>query len=423
MHQKASVKIQYPLRWFILLSCLFGICLSFYLLFEYHSAIADPDYQAPCDISGSISCTTVARSGFSEVAGIPVAAVGVVAFFITGFMVVATWWVDLRAALWVVALGGVTGSGVLFILSKFVIGVLCPLCCIVYVTWILLAILFARWVRQDGFLNSFGVASRQILSFPLVLSRMLKGGTEANITLIGSSLCLTLALFSLSLPYLVDFSGRKSSPIEDYLREAVERWQANPIQEIPETEDGEAPDFFRGPADASIRIVEFADFECGACQLIYPKIEELLNKEGKIIRYSLHHYPLDPSCNKNIRRPLHLHACRQALMARCAGAQGKYWEAVSAIFRRGVQSGLGQSESFGEPEIREQARGLGLESDALLACMDSRAQLHAIERDIALAQSLGLSGTPSFWINGRKVERPNTEVIRAIIDSISKRKR
>jgi protein-disulfide isomerase/uncharacterized membrane protein len=423
MHQKAAVTAHYLLRWIALLACLCGFCLSLYLLFEYHSAIANPDYRAPCDISLSVSCTTVARSRFSALFGIPVAAVGVVAFFITAFMVVASWWVELSAALWVVTLGGVAGSGVLFIVSKYLIGVLCPLCCVIYGIWIILALLFVPWVLHHGVRRALGVAARQILSFPAILRRSLKGGVDATLALIGSLLSLSVTLFALSLPSLVDFSGNSNSPVDDFLREEVQRWQVNPIQKIPETKDGEGADFFRGPPDASIRIVEFADFECGACQLIYPRIEELLNQYGDVIRYSLHHYPLDSSCNKYIKRPVHRHACQQALMARCAGIQGKYWESVSAIFRRGIQFGLGRADSFGDSDVREQARSLGLDSEVLLGCMDSQAQRQALERDIDLAQSLGLSGTPSFWVNERRVGRPNAEVIRAIINSVIERDR
>ena len=171
-----------------------------------------------------------------------------------------------------------------------------------------------------------------------------------------------------------------------------------------------------GPDDAPVQIVEFADFECGACQAVYPQIEELLNEYKGAIRYSLRHFPLDISCNKRINRPMHLHACKLAELAQCAGAQGRFWEVVPILYEIGSQ--IGSDESLLVPALRGEFPGINLDREEFKRCLDSGSQRGVIAGDIDVADSLGLSGTPSFWINGRRVQRPNVEGIRAIVRSV-----
>jgi protein-disulfide isomerase/uncharacterized membrane protein len=411
--------ILYPLRWLALVVAIIGFGLSIFLLIEFHTAIADPSHQSACDISATVSCTALARSGYSTVLGLPIAWYGVITFFLALYLVISTLWVDLRGVLFVIASAGILGSFALYGVSRFVAGVICPLCCVVYGAWFVLWLIFFRWNRPIGVLSSVKIGVAGIIRLPFLLLNILGTGVHSTLTLIGVLLTVSVGVATASLPVIVDFQPR-GEPIAEYLSKFVSDWRSSPTQNIPEQveRDGKSDiaDFVLGPDDAPVQIVEFADFECGACQAVYPQIEALLKEYRGVIRYSLRHFPLDISCNKRINRPMHLHACQLAELAQCAGAQSKFWEVVPILYKIGAQ--IGSDQSLLDPPLMGEFPGINLDREEFKRCIDSGSQRGVIAGDIDVADSLGLSGTPSFWINGRRVQRPNVEGIRAIIRSV-----
>lgn len=418
MKEEGRTHSPYPLRWLAFLAAVAGIGISFVLLIEYHIAIENPQHVSLCDISQTVSCSTVARSGYAVLGGMPVAWYGVIAFFATAFMIGATYWVELRSVLFLVGCSGVLGSLVLFIISEAIIGVLCPLCGAVYLIWGFLGFVFLWWVRRGKIASPVPSGIGALFHFPGILGQSLRGGAAPTAALLGTLLTGSVALVAGSLPILVDFNERRHEPLESFLNQSVAEWRTAPEQSIPEVISGDSPDFVRGPLEAPIRIVEIADFECGACQAIYPKIEELLSSYGKDIRYSLRNYPLDNSCNTNLTRPMHRNACQLALAARCAGMQGKYWETVRQMYKLGFQLSIDRAGGDASQLIKEAVISMGVDEAEFTRCIDSRSQRRALERDIELASSLGLVGTPSFWINGKRVPRPTIEIITAIVRSL-----
>lgn len=409
---------QCPLRWVAFLVAVAGICLSVLLLIEYHVAVANPQHVSLCDFSQTVSCSTVARSGYAVLGGLPIAWYGVVAFFVTAFMIATTCWVDLRAVLFLLGLGGVLGSLALLVISKALIGVLCPLCGAVYLVWILLALQFLWWTRRGAIASPLRSGLHSLFRFPRTLAQSLRGGTAPTAALLGTLLTGVVALSTASLPVMVDFAERQQKPVEGFLNQSVAEWRGAPVQIIPEVTSGESADFVRGPADAPVQLVEFADFECGACQAIYPKLEELLATHGNVIRYSLRNYPLDKSCNKNLPGEMHRHACQLAVAARCAGMQGKFWQATEQMYKLGFTLVVNPGGDETNNLIRQAAVSTGIDGERFAQCVESGSQQRAIERDIELGTSLGLSGTPSFWINGKRVPRPTIEIIAAIVRSL-----
>lgn len=418
MKQEQYKEPQCPLRWMALLVAVAGLCISVALLLEYHVAVSNPQHVSLCDFSKTVSCSTVARSGYAVLWGLPIAWYGVVAFFATSFMIAATRWIDLRAVLFLFGIGGLIGSLVLFIISKAIIGVLCPLCGAVYLIWFVLAIHFWWWILRGRVSSPFRTALRGLSRFPATLAQSLRGGAAPTAVLLGTLLTGLVALSTASLPVMVDFTERRQEPIEGFLNQSVAEWRLAPEQNIPEVTSGESIDFVRGPAGAPIQLVEFADFECGACQAIYPKVEALLATYGTVIRYSLRNYPLDNSCNKNLPGPMHRHACQLAVAARCAGMQGKFWEATEQMYKLGFTLVTNQHGEEPSNLIRQAVVSTGVDEDRFNQCRESRVQHSAIERDIEIAETLGLSGTPSFWINGKRVPHPTIEIITAIVRSL-----
>ncbi len=137
-----------------------------------------------------------------------------------------------------------------------------------------------------------------------------------------------------------------------------------------------------GPREAPVTIVEISDFQCAFCRKVQSTIGELQEKYGDKVRWSFKDLPLVS---------IHPDAKRAAEAARCAGDQGKFWEYRKAMFATSnINSDL-------HPKT---ANELGLNRESFDACLDSSKYAKAVEADAAEAQSLGISGTPAFLING-----------------------
>jgi protein-disulfide isomerase len=138
----------------------------------------------------------------------------------------------------------------------------------------------------------------------------------------------------------------------------------------------------RGPADAPLTLVEYADYECPYCQQVQPTLDQLeLAFKGKIA-----------FAYKDLPLPMHPHAQKAAEASQCAGLQGKYWE---------YHDLLSKTKDFDVSKLKAGAQQLGLDAGAFDKCLDSGERAEAIRSSQDEAQKLGLQGTPSFFLNGR----------------------
>lgn len=155
-----------------------------------------------------------------------------------------------------------------------------------------------------------------------------------------------------------------------------------------------------GPQDAPVTIVEFGDYQCPYCQKWDQEVyDQLLASYPGKIRFVYRDLPL----------PMHPEAIPAAEAADCAGAQGVYWKYHDALFS-------GQY-TLGRDAYERIASDLGLDTTAFTACLDDHRYLAAVNANASDAASLGLTGTPSFFINGRElVGALPVEQFKAIID-------
>lgn len=161
-----------------------------------------------------------------------------------------------------------------------------------------------------------------------------------------------------------------------------------------------------GPKDAPLTIVEFADFECPYSGESFPVIRSLLAEYGDRIHFVFRGFPLPT---------LHEHAVAAAEAAACAAAQGtdKFWAYHDRLF-------LNQ-DRLDENSLRIYAVQAGLDSRQFDACVQARAFQSLVEADVADGEALGVRGTPTWFINGRKVEGAIPEdIFRKVIEEILK---
>lgn len=138
----------------------------------------------------------------------------------------------------------------------------------------------------------------------------------------------------------------------------------------------------RGPRDAPVLLVEYADYECPYCQQIQPALDKLAAEYRNKVAFAYKDVPL----------PNHLRAQKAAEAAHCAGLQGKYWEYHDVLLA---------SKQLDVPDLQKHARGLKLDPAAFDKCLESGEQAEVVKAHLTEAQALGLQGTPSFLINGR----------------------
>jgi len=139
----------------------------------------------------------------------------------------------------------------------------------------------------------------------------------------------------------------------------------------------------RGPEDAKITIVEFSDFQCPFCGRVSPTLDQVMKEYGDDVRIAF----------KNLPLAFHAKAPAAHAAAMAAGRQGKFWEMHDKIF---------ENQKVMSPEkYDEWAQELGLDVAKFKKDAASAEVKKEIEADKQQAASLGVSGTPSFFVNGR----------------------
>lgn len=176
---------------------------------------------------------------------------------------------------------------------------------------------------------------------------------------------------------------------------------------------GYGQDFRKGKDNAPIKIVIFSDFQCPACKMMFIAIEELIrqyNKEEILIVYK--NFPLDKNCNHNLTRNMHVYACKIAMLARCAGNKGYFWEFYNQIY----QNQHNINNSF----IKDIAQKYGkLSEQEIMECLNNQDILNKIKEDILEADKLNISEIPTIFINGKKyLGSPYVEYLIKAIEEI-----
>lgn len=141
----------------------------------------------------------------------------------------------------------------------------------------------------------------------------------------------------------------------------------------------------RGAEEAAITIVAFSDFQCPFCSRAHPTLQRLLTEYPEQVRMAFRHLPL----------PFHQDARLAHQAAVAAGRQGLFWEMHDRIFEN--------PRSLDRASLLAHARDLGLDMQRFSEDLEAEAVVAEIDRDIEEAGRLGVSGTPTFFVNGMRV--------------------
>jgi protein-disulfide isomerase len=194
-----------------------------------------------------------------------------------------------------------------------------------------------------------------------------------------------------------------SEPVQVVVQQPAESEAAAQPTEPPAVVDNVSVDDdpFMGPEDAPVTIVEFSDFQCPYCERAFTDVlPQVLDTYGDQVRLVYRDFPLTQ---------IHPQALPAAIAADCANDQGKFWEYHDLLFSN--QSALDDAS------LKSYADQLGLDQTAFDECVSTQAPFEEIRNDYQDGVNYGVSGTPTFFINGVRVTGAQPfAVFQAIID-------
>ena len=391
------------------------ISLKHHTLLEYGWQ-AEPSF---CNLGEKFNCDQVNASEWSIFLGVPVAAWGL-AFYAA----LLVWSLFARRPAFTTAergsdvllalmLPAVIISIILFAISEFIIGTICLLCVATYlVNFLLFGVAWAMR-REEPILRRLSAGIRGSLGSVLALPRASRIEWRAALLIA----LVTTASFILPrevLPRLLEPGEGEGETLES----VVTKWRTAPPVTIGNRLDGStAGDYFKGSLTAPIQLVEFSDYECPSCRRFYHELEALLPRYGDSVLVVHRNFPIDHQCNPSVPREAHLNSCRAVHFTRCAGEQGRFWEAHAFILSL-PEMDAGEDPAAVRRAIEAGTLQLNLDEAAMTECLASTRPQKRVLEDIEEAIRLDLAGTPSVWVNGRPVAIPAMPVLEAIFDEI-----
>lgn len=170
--------------------------------------------------------------------------------------------------------------------------------------------------------------------------------------------------------------------------------------------DVRVDDHVQGSANAPATLIEYGDFQCPSCAAYHPLVKDLQKEYGNRLRFVFRNFPLVS---------LHQNAFDAARAAEAAGVQNKFWEMETVLFEN--QADWSRLPNPDEA-FASYAQRIGLDAGKFTEDYESYAVRDRVTESIKEAHGLGLSGTPSFFLNGEKIDNPATpDAFKALIDA------
>lgn len=170
----------------------------------------------------------------------------------------------------------------------------------------------------------------------------------------------------------------------------------------PTNSDGstvQATSHTRGENKKKVTLTEFGDFQCPACGGYFPIVESVVEKYKDDIQFQFVNFPLTA---------IHPNAMLAHRSAEAAGNQGKFWEMYTLLYQNQT-TWSGMTSTQADSAFRSYAESLKLDMAKFDTDQKSQSTNAIINADISKGKELGVSGTPSFFINGKKIENPKDE--------------
>jgi uncharacterized membrane protein/protein-disulfide isomerase len=367
-----------------------GLVASVAALYVHYRLITEPGYTSFCDISETVSCEQVFQSDYGTVAGIPVAAGG--AIWSALVLILSAWGMRRpkseeasRAASYVFLLATVGLAAVFYFAyaSFFVLRQACPLCLTMYVSVIGIFLVSAS---AAGPLRALGTGFAKDV-----------GGLRAS----PAAALLAVAWLAASAGLVLAFPREQAASHGASAAAApavpVETLSPEQLTELHAWLDRQ-PTVPEAMPQGSVKVLllKFNDYQCPSCRQAYILYKDIIAKYEAmypgVFQYENRDFPLESECGAG---GVHAAACEAAVAVRLAKEKNLDKQLEATLFDR-------QSMSMTREDVKAALREVTKISDSEF---DSRypAMLEAVKKDVELGQKVGVSGTPTFFINGIKL--------------------
>jgi uncharacterized membrane protein/protein-disulfide isomerase len=368
-----------------------GLAASGAAVYVHYHILFDPRYTSFCDVNATVSCTQVYMSRFSTVRGIPVAVFGAIWFAGASLLTVTG----------MMSRGNVRESvpGYLFAASTLALAVVLYF---EYVSFVVLKAVCLLCLVMAGAVVGLFFLSGATTPFPM--TSLPRRALRDLRTLVSTPLAIVVAVL---------FLGGAASALAFFPREGAvtpETGSAGaPPPPAPAPTASQQSEFERfmattprvpivvPPEGAKVLIVKFNDFQCPPCRNSHLAYKPILAKYAMEhpgeVRYVLKDYPLDAECNANVASTIHPSACAAAVAVRLARTHNREEAMIEWIFAN--------QPSLTVELVKQAARDVGQVTD-----FDAKyaATIVSVKSDIALGKQLGVMATPTFFINGLKID-------------------
>jgi uncharacterized membrane protein/protein-disulfide isomerase len=381
----------------LLVFSLLALAASIAALYVHYQLTVDPGYTSFCDVNATVSCEQVLESAYGRVFGIPVAAGGAIW---AGLVLLLSLYgmrqpesdTAGRAAGYVFILSTLGLAAVFYFAytSFFVLRQACPLCLTMYVSVV------GTFVLSAAAAGSLKDLPRRV------------AGDLAGLRTSPTAATLAAVWFVASLGLIIFFPHQQTLSAESQTQDAAvadtEKLDANQQKEWHEWLDSQMPVSEPSVLPANgvkVLVVKFNDYECPACRQAYYAYNSIFLKYEKqypgAFKFENHDYPLEIECGFGGQ---HTFACEAAVAMRIAREKGKNSELEEYYFRT--------QDQFSRDHIKDGLKMItgvgGDEYESRYAKL-----IPEIHAEAAIGNKLGVTGTPTFFINGIKVPglRPN----------------
>ncbi len=148
-------------------------------------------------------------------------------------------------------------------------------------------------------------------------------------------------------------------------------------------------DHSAGPAAAQVTLVEYGDYECPHCGRAHPIVHEVRKIMGDRLRFVFRNFPLAEA---------HPHSVHAAEAAEAAGAQGRFWEMHDHLFKHQI--------ALEDENLLRYAQRLGLDTARVKRELEAGTYADRVRADFRSGVRSGVNGTPTFFINGQRLDGP-----------------
>ena len=378
--------------WIALVCALGGLAASGAAAYVHYHLLRDPSYVSFCDVNATLSCSLVYSSRYGMLWGVPVALFGAIWFAFAALLAVA--WLTARPAVqesipgYLFAGSTLALSMILYLgyASFVLLKLVCVLCVITYAAVIGLFLVSGAagsGVSMTSLPRRAFQDLRVLVSSPLAI---------ALAVLFAGGAATTLAFFpreSATAPAAAataDPASPSSAATQDQ-RSEFERWYtAQPRMTLVVPAEG-----------AAVLVVKFNDYQCPPCRQSFMDYKSVWSKwdasnpgEVKLV---LKDFPLDTECNNTVQQTLHPAGCEAAVGARLSREKNRITQFEEWVFAN--------QPTLTPEAVKRAARDVGEVQN-----FDARydAVLEQVKADIAYGRTLGVRSTPTFFINGVKLE-------------------